>query len=94
MKKRQERTIKFGGMQFISKVSEEQINEFINNLPAEQRDSLAEVAHELQAAGLVSLIPGRYRTIDRDQEDEQETHPEMNPDPDPKEPNPYAPGEY
>lgn len=93
-KKKKEHTVKFGGMQFVNNVSEEQINEFVANLPDEKRDSLAEVAHELQQAGMISMIPGEFKTIDRDQEDEQETHPEMTPDPYAENEQPYAPGEY
>ncbi|AZR73525.1 hypothetical protein BBF96_09085 [Anoxybacter fermentans] len=81
MKKKNGHIMKFGGIKFINNISEEKINEFINNLPKEKRDSLAEVTRELKNAGLIDLIPGQYSTIDREMEDEQETHPEMNPDP-------------
>lgn len=94
MKKKKERIIKFGGMHFVSNVSEVQINQFVASLPEEKRESLAEVAHELQEAGLISMVPEKFTTIDTDQEDEQETHPEMNPDPYAVEDDPYVPGEY
>ncbi len=73
--------MKYGGITFVNNVSEEEINKFVRELPEEKRDSLAEVTVELRNAGLIDLIPGKYSTIDKDQEDEQESHPEMNPDP-------------
>lgn len=78
---RKEHIMKYGGVKFLNNVSEKEINLFIRDLPEEKRESLAEVTEELVKAGLIDIIPGHYSTVDKDQEDEQESHPEMNPDP-------------
>lgn len=73
--------LKYGGIKFVKNVSTEEINEFVNNLSVEKRKNLANVTMELKNAGMITLIPGAYSTIDDEMEDEQETYPEMNPDP-------------
>lgn len=78
---KKEHIMKFGGVTFVNNVSEEEINKFIRDLPDDKRDSLAEVTKELRDAGLIELKPGQFSTIDHDQGDEQESHPEMPTDP-------------
>lgn len=72
--------VKYGGIQFQRNASKEEINQFVNNLPDEKRESLSEVTQELRNAGLIRPL-GHFTTIDEEMEDEQETYPEMNPDP-------------
>jgi len=56
--------IKYGGVHFINNVSPEEINDFVRQLPAEQKDSLFEVVKELDAAGLITLDLSKISTAD------------------------------
>ncbi|MCS1352646.1 hypothetical protein [Mechercharimyces sp. CAU 1602] len=44
-----------GGVHFTANVSADQINQFVNDLPSEKRNSLYEVMKHLDEAGLISL---------------------------------------
>lgn len=58
--------IKYGGMKFVNNVHPAEINRFVRTLPAEKRDSLFEVVHELDRAGLITLDDSELTTIDLD----------------------------
>ncbi|HHX01538.1 MAG TPA: DUF3684 domain-containing protein [Firmicutes bacterium] len=60
--------LKYGGVSFTNNVPPEQINDFVRNLPDEDKDSLFEVVTKLRDAGLITLFDGDNTTIDRDQE--------------------------
>lgn len=64
--------VKYGGMKFVNNVPPAEINEFVRNLPAEKRESLFEVVHELDRAGLISLDDSELTTIDTETEQWQE----------------------
>ncbi len=55
--KQRVRTIKYGGIKYVNNVSEEKINSFVEQLPENKRDSMAEVTQILKDEGLISLIP-------------------------------------
>ncbi len=55
--KQRVRTIKYGGIKYINNVSTEKINNFVEQLPEDKRDSMAEVTQILKDEGLISLIP-------------------------------------
>lgn len=46
---------KYGGVHFTQQAATQDINAFVRALPAEKRDSLFEVLHELDAAGLIHI---------------------------------------
>lgn len=46
---------KYGGVHFIQTASTRDINDFVRQLPADQRDSLFEVLDALDGAGLIQL---------------------------------------
>lgn len=62
----EEMYLKFGGVKFHNNVSPEEINTFVARLPAERRGSLFQVAKELESAGLITLEPGAFGTIDEE----------------------------
>lgn len=45
--------LKFSGVGFNAKVSPTEINRFVNNLPADKRQSLYQVTEELKSAGMI-----------------------------------------
>lgn len=47
---------KHGGVHFENLVDPAEINQFVNNLPAEKRESFFEVFTELKNAGLIRLV--------------------------------------
>jgi hypothetical protein len=47
---------KHGGIHFIKKGSEHEINRFVAQLPAEKKDSLFEVLDQLNQAGLIHIV--------------------------------------
>lgn len=51
------RTIKYGGIKYINNVPTEEINDFVEGLPEDKRNSMAEVTQMLKDQGLISLIP-------------------------------------
>jgi len=55
--KQRVKTIKYGGIKYVNNVSTEKINSFVEQLPEDKRDSMAEVTQILQEEGLISLIP-------------------------------------
>lgn len=67
-----ERIMKYGGVKFRNLVPPVKINRFVNRLPFEKRDSLFEIASELQEAGLIDVLEGRaHSTIDKDTIEDQ-----------------------
>ncbi|TGE31274.1 hypothetical protein [Desulfosporosinus sp. Sb-LF] len=70
-----ERILKYGGAKIRNLVPPVKINRFVNRLPKNKRDSLFEIASELQAAGLIDVLNGRSQsTIDKDTIDDQMTN--------------------
>lgn len=62
-----ERIMKYGGVKFRNLVPPVKINRFVNRLPLQKRESLFEIASELQEAGLIDVLEGRaHSTIDKD----------------------------
>ena len=67
-----ERVLKYGGVKIRNLVPPVKINRFVYNLPEEKRDSLFEIATELQHAGLIKILNDRtHSTIDNDTVDDQ-----------------------
>lgn len=67
--------MKFGGFKFRNLVPPVKINRFVNRLPRNKRESLFEIARELQEAGLIDVLNGRaHSTIDKDTIDDQMTN--------------------
>ena len=67
--------MKYGGVKFRNLVPPVKINRFVNRLPRSKRESLFEIASELQAAGLVDILNDRSQsTIDKDTLDDQMTN--------------------
>lgn len=58
--------LKYGGMQFRNLVKAEEINKHVRKLPAEERDSIFEVAKELQAEGMIEIVPAQQETAGED----------------------------
>jgi len=70
-----ERIIKYGGVKFRNLVPPVKINRFVNRLPHNKRESLFEIASELQQAGLIRVFNDRsHSTIDKDTIDNQMTN--------------------
>lgn len=46
---------KYGGVHFVQTAPAQDINDFVRSLPADKRDSLFEVLHELDEAGLIEI---------------------------------------
>lgn len=70
-----ERIIKYGGVKFRNLVPPVKINRFVNRLPRYKRESLFEIASELQAVGLIEVLNGRaHSTLDKDTIDDQMTN--------------------
>lgn len=70
-----ERIIKYGGVKFRNLVPPVKINRFVNRLPRIKRESLFEIASELQQAGLIRVFNDRSQsTIDKDLIDDQMTN--------------------
>ena len=70
-----ERILKYGGAKFRNLVPPVKINRFVNRLPNNKRDSLFEIASELQEAGLIDVLNDRSQsTIDKDTIDDQMTN--------------------
>ena len=70
-----ERILKYGGVKFRNLVPPVKINRFVNRLPKNKRDSLFEIASELQEAGMIDVLNGRSQsTIDKDTIDDQMTN--------------------
>ncbi|AGB41406.1 hypothetical protein Halha_1461 [Halobacteroides halobius DSM 5150] len=62
--------LKYGGVKFEYRASEQEVRDFINQLPANKRDSLAEVSQILADEGLIDLKP-EHSTIDKELLDAQ-----------------------
>ncbi|HWQ42618.1 MAG TPA: hypothetical protein VN456_11365 [Desulfosporosinus sp.] len=70
-----ERILKYGGVKFRNLVPPVKINRFVNLLPHQKRESLFEIASELQEAGLIDVLNDRaHSTIDKDTIDDQMTN--------------------
>ena len=70
-----ERIMKYGGVKFRNLVPPVKINRFVNQLPRNKRDSLFEIASELETAGLIDVLNDReHSTIDKDTIDNQMTN--------------------
>ncbi|MDP4126727.1 MAG: hypothetical protein Q8912_07280 [Bacillota bacterium] len=70
-----ERILKYGGVKIRNLVPPVKINRFVNNLPDNKRDSLFEIAGELQEAGMIDVLNDRsHSTIDKDTIDNQMTN--------------------
>ncbi|MCK8816972.1 hypothetical protein MWH28_06240 [Natroniella sulfidigena] len=65
-----EHFLKYGGIKFEYRASEEEVREFVNNLPEDKRDSIAEVSQILDQEGLIDLKP-EFSTIDKEMLDAQ-----------------------
>jgi len=64
--------MKYGGVKFRNLVPPVKINRFVNRLPLQKRESLFEIASELQEAGLIDVLEGRaHSTIDKDTLEDQ-----------------------
>ncbi|MFZ7103569.1 MAG: hypothetical protein ACOWWO_13075 [Peptococcaceae bacterium] len=55
--------IKFGGMKFAQNTSTQEINEFVDALPENKRQSMHQVVEELDDADLINLL-NQVTTID------------------------------
>jgi hypothetical protein len=71
--------LKYGGVAFTNNVPPEEINRFVRELPEEDRQSLYQVVHKLQDAGLITVHDGDVTTIDDEMEPYLETGPEAQP---------------
>jgi len=72
-----ERIMKYGGVKFRNLVPPVKINRFVNRLPHNKRESLFEIANELQIAGLIDVLDDRaHSTLDKDTLDDQLTNSE------------------
>ncbi|HEY8909273.1 MAG TPA: hypothetical protein VIM51_03190 [Desulfosporosinus sp.] len=70
-----ERILKYGGVKFRNLVPPVKINRFVNRLPRIKRESLFEIASELEKAGLIDVLNDRaHSTIDKDTIDDQMTN--------------------
>ncbi|MHB1653084.1 MAG: hypothetical protein ACYCVD_11495 [Desulfitobacteriaceae bacterium] len=66
------RVLKYGGVKIHNLVPPVKINRFVQRLPDSKRDSLFEIATELQNAGLIKVLNDRaHSTIDEDTVDDQ-----------------------
>lgn len=69
-----ERILKYGGVKFRNLVPPVKINRFVTNLSRDKRESLFEIASELEGAGLIEILNERaHSTIDKDTIDDQLT---------------------
>ena len=70
-----ERIMKYGGVKFRNLVPPVKINRFVNRLPRNKRDSLFEIASELQRAEFIDVLDDRaHSTLDKDTLDDQMTN--------------------
>lgn len=54
--------LKFGGVKFRPLVKPSEINRYVRELSRNQKDSMFEVAKELQSKGMIEIIPGNFET--------------------------------
>ncbi|MHB1404593.1 MAG: hypothetical protein ACYCV0_03265 [Desulfitobacteriaceae bacterium] len=67
-----ERILKYGGVKIRNLVPPVKINRFVNKLPADKKDSLFEIASELEQEGLIQVLNERTQSsIDKDLIDDQ-----------------------
>lgn len=55
--KQKVRTMRYGGIKYVNNVPRDEISSFIDKLPEEKRNSMAEVTQILKDEGLISLVP-------------------------------------
>ncbi|PRX34733.1 hypothetical protein BX659_10248 [Orenia metallireducens] len=65
-----EHFLKYGGVKFRYNAPEREIWKFVNSLPPEKRESIAEVSQILAQKGYIDLKPD-FSTIDRELLDAQ-----------------------
>lgn len=56
--------LKFGGVAFETLADPKEINQYVENLSDEDRESLYEVALELEKKGMIKLLPEMSTTED------------------------------
>ncbi len=61
--------IQYGGVRFKNNVPPEVINEFVQNLSSDQKDSLFDVVRLLSENGLITLYDGDNSTIDQNMQE-------------------------
>ena len=67
-----ERILKYGGVKIRNLVPPVKINRFVNQLPDERKESLFEIASELEQEGMIQVLNERsHSTIDKDLVDDQ-----------------------
>lgn len=59
---RKTRFLKYGGVRFRPLVKPQTINRYVRSLPAYKRDSMYEVAKELQDKKMIDILPGEMST--------------------------------
>lgn len=52
-----EKFLKLGGQKFRPLVKPQEINSYVDSLPAEKRESMFEVARELQDKKMIEILP-------------------------------------
>ncbi len=65
-----EHFLKFGGVKFEYKAPEREIWKFINSLPSDKKESIAELSQILNDKGYIDLKP-EFSTIDKELLDAQ-----------------------
>lgn len=73
------RYLKYGGVRFSNNVPPQEINEFVRQLPASERESLFEVVHRLEQEGLITIHHGDQTTIDDEMQPYLETDEDAKP---------------
>ncbi|WP_206810349.1 hypothetical protein [Paradesulfitobacterium ferrireducens] len=67
-----ERILKYGGVKIRNLVPPVKINRFVNQLPDDRKESLFEIASELEQEGMIQVLNERsHSTIDKDLVDDQ-----------------------
>lgn len=67
-----ERVLKYGGVKIRNLVPPVKINRFVNQLPDDRKESLFEIASELEQEGIIQVLNERSpSTIDQDSVDDQ-----------------------
>lgn len=61
-----ERVLKYSGVNMRNLVPPVKINQFVERLPVDKRDSLYEIATELQHAGLIKILKTHFQDTSRE----------------------------
>jgi|GEM_PF-1230377 len=56
MKKQQDHFARHGGVHFTNNVSPEEINDFVDSLPEDRKESMFEVLQELRDEGMIDIV--------------------------------------